>query len=155
MIKMHKLFISICLIFLSISVNAEIIGKDGIPTATMDQIYKKHPNALDISAEKKTHFSQELLKVYYKEGEEKFVDYFRPDGHFFVSGLIIAADDMMFADSKEKLKAAFNDYHIKQAVLVVNPNGAGEEFDVMLETGGKIWNVMIDKKGNLEKTEVN
>ena len=145
---------SLCLLLISVSANAEVIGKDGLPTAVIDQIYKKHPNALDISAERKTHFSQELLKVYYKEGEEKFVEYYRPDGHFFVSGLIIAADDMMFTDSKEKLKADFKDYHIKQAVLVVNPNGAGEEFDLVLETAGKAWNVLIDKKGNMAKTEV-
>jgi hypothetical protein len=151
---MHKLLFSLCLLLLSVSVNAEVIGKEGLPTAVIDQIYKKHPNALDITAEKKKHFSQDLLKVYFKEGEEKFVEYYRPDGHFFVSGLIIAADDMMFTDSKEKLKADFKDYHIKQAVLVVNPNGAGEEFDVVLETAGKAWNVLIDKKGNLEKTEV-
>jgi hypothetical protein len=151
---MHKLLFSLCLLLLSVPVNAEVIGKDGLPTAVVDQIYKKHPNALDIAAEKKKHFSQDLLKVYFKEGEEKYVDYYRPDGHFFVSGLIIAADDMMFTDSKEKLKADFKDYHIKQAVLVVNPNGAGEEFDVVLETAGKAWNVLIDKKGNLEKTEV-
>ena len=152
-IKMHKLLLSLCLICLSISAHAEKIGKEGIPTNIMDQIYKKHPNALDFTAEKKSHFSQELLKILYKEGEEKFVDYYHPDGHFFVSGLIIAADDLMFTDSKEKLKADFKDYHVKQAVLVVNPNGAGEEFDVLLETGGKSWNVLIDKKGNLAKTE--
>jgi hypothetical protein len=150
---MCKLLLSLCLICLTLSVNAEAIGKEGISPAVMDQIYKKHPNALDFTVEKKTHFSQDLLKIHYKEGEEKFVDYYRPDGHFFVSGLIIAADDMMFTDSKEKLKAAFNDYHVKQAVLVVNPNGAGEEFDVVLETAGKAWNVIIDKKGNVEKTE--
>jgi hypothetical protein len=151
---MRKLLFSLCLIFLSVSANAEIIGKDGIPTAILDQIYKKHPNAHDIAAEKKSHFTQELLKVAYKEGEEQIVEYYRPDGHFFVSGLIIAADDLMFTDSKEKLKADFKDYHIKQAVLIVNPNGAGEEFDVVLETAGKNWNVLIDKKGNVEKTEV-
>ncbi|WP_411727089.1 hypothetical protein [Methyloglobulus sp.] len=151
---MCKLLLSVCLIFLTISANAEVVGKEGIPSAIIDQIYKKHPNALDFTAEKKTHFSQELLKIYYKEGEEKFVDYYRPDGHFYVSGLIIAADDMMFTDSKDKLKAAFNDYHVKQAVLVVNPNGAGEEFDVVLETAGKAWNVLIDKKGNVEKAEI-
>jgi hypothetical protein len=151
---MHKLLFCLCLLFVSVSANAEIMGKDAIPTAIMDQIYKKHPNALDISAEKKNHFSQELLKIAYKEGEEKFVEYSRPDGHFFVSGLVIAADDMMFTDSKQKLQADFKDYHIKQAVLIVNPNGAGEEFDVVLETAGKDWNVLIDKKGNMAKTEV-
>lgn len=152
---MRKLLLILCFMFFIAPVGAETLGKDSIPTAVMDQIYKKHPNALDFTAEKKTHFSQELLKVYYKEGEEKFVDYFRPDGHFFVAGLLIEADDMMFTDSKDKLKAAFNEYNIKQAVLIVNPNGAGEEFDVVLETGGKAWNVLIDKKGNVEKTEVN
>jgi len=152
---MYKLLLSLCLIFLCTSVNAEFIDKEGIPVTIMDQIYKKHPNALDFKAERRTHFSQDLLKIYYKEGEEKFVDYYRPDGHFFVSGLLIAADDMMFTDSKEKLKTEFKDYHIKQAVLVVNPNGAGEEFDVILETGGKDWNVVINKKGDVEKTEVN
>jgi hypothetical protein len=152
---MYKLLFSLCLVFISITTNAEVIEKDAIPSVITDQIYKKHANALDITAEKKTHFSQELLKIYYKEGEDKFVDYYRPDGHFFVSGLLIAADDMMFNDSKEKLKADFNDYRIKQAVLIVNPNGAGEEYDVVLETGGKAWNVVIDKKGNLEKSELN
>ncbi len=151
---MYKLVLSLFLCFLSTCSYAERIEKDNIPSAIMDQIYKKHPNALDFSAEKKTHFAQDLLKIYYKEGEEKFVDYYRPDGHFFVAGLMIAADDLMFSDSKEKLKNAFNEYRIKQAVLIVNPNGVGEEFDVVLETAGKNWNVVIDKKGNVEKTEL-
>lgn len=156
--NMRYLFISIFLILFPFSVNAEKIEKDAIPANIMDQIYKKHPNAMNIGAEKKTHFSQELLKIFYEEGEadkkEKFVDYYRPDGHYFVSGLIIAADDMMFTDSKEKLKSEFKDYHVKNAVLIVNPNGAGEEFDIILETGGKNWNVQIDKKGNVGKTAV-
>lgn len=151
---MYKIVFSLLLVFLSVCAQAERLDRDSIPASIIDQIYKKHPKALDFSAEKKVHFAQDLLKIYYKEGEEKFVDYYRPDGHFYVSGLVIAADDMMFTDSKDKLKTEFNDYHIKQAVLVVNPNGVGEEFDVVLETAGKDWNVLIDKKGNLEKTEV-
>ena len=79
---MRKLLLSLSLIVLSIAAHAETIAKDGIPSVIMDQIYKKHPNALDFTAENKTHFSQELIKVYYKEGEEKYVDYYRPDGHF-------------------------------------------------------------------------
>ncbi len=151
---MQHLILGICLILSSFSVSAEKMEKDQIPPTIMDQIYKKHPKALDFTAEKKSHFSQDLLKIFYKEGEEKFVDYYRPDGHFYVSGLIIAADDMMFTDSKEKLRVEFKDYTIKNAVLIVNPNGAGEEFDVVLATGGRNYNVRIDKKGNLEKTEV-
>jgi hypothetical protein len=134
---------------------AEVIDKDKIPSQITDQIYKKHSNAVNMTAEKKTHFAQELIKVFYKEGEEKYVEYYRPDGHFFVSGHIIAADDMMFTDSKEKLKTEFNNYKIIEAVLIPNPNGSGEEFDVVLETSGKAWNVLIDKKGNIAKTETN
>ncbi len=151
---MHKLLLVLTLLFSALSAYAEVIEKEGIPNTIIDKIYKKHANAVDLTAERKSHFSQDLLKVYYKEGEDKFVDYFRPDGHFFVSGLLIAADDMMFTDSKEKLKAEFNDYKIKQAILVVNPNGAGEEYDVVLETQGKAWDVIIDKKGNLAKAEI-
>ncbi len=151
---MRKLLLFLAFIITSPLLIAESVDKNSIPQAILDQIYKKHPNALDFSAEKKTHYSQELLKIYYKEGEEKYVDYFRPDGHYFVAGHIIAADDMMFTDSKEKLKAAFNDYKIKDAILVVNPNGNGEEFEMVLENGGKLWDVSIDKKGNIEKNEV-
>jgi hypothetical protein len=152
---MYKFLFGLCLALALTCGNAETVEKDSLPPTITDQIYKKHANAVDLSAEKKNHFSQELLKVNYKEGEDKFVDYFRPDGHFYVSGLLIAADDMMFNESKEKLKTEFNDYRIKQAVLVVNPNGVGEEYDVVLETDGKAWNVVIDKKGNVEKSEIN
>lgn len=149
---MYKLLLFICFLLLSPVSFAE--GADGIPQSILDQIYKKHPNAADFTVEKKNHYSQDLLKIHYKEGEEKYVDYFRPDGHYFVAGHLIAADDMMFTDSKEKLKAEFNDYKIRDAVLIVNPNGNGEEFDVLLENGGKLYAVLIDKKGNIEKSEV-
>ncbi len=152
---MRKLLVLISFILFTPYANAEATTTDGIPSAIMDQIYKKHPNALDFSAEKKVHFSQNLLKIYYKDGEEKHIDYYRQDGHFYVAGSIVAADDMMFSDSKEKLKSAFNEYKIKEAIMVVNPNGNGEEFDVVLENAGKNWNVVIDKKGNIEKTELN
>jgi hypothetical protein len=150
---MRLLVLSLILFLQSFIVTAEVV--DNLPTQITDHIYKKHPNAVSITAEKKTHFSQDLLKIFYKEGEEKFVEYYRPDGHFFVSGHIIAADDMMFTDSKEKLKSEFKDYKIREAVMVVNPNGSGDEFDVVLETGGKVWNVLIDKKRNLAKSEMN
>ena len=59
---MHKLLLSLCFILLSSAVNAEVIEKDAIPTAIMDQIYKKHPNALDITAEKKKPFLPRIVK---------------------------------------------------------------------------------------------
>jgi hypothetical protein len=152
---MQKTFLSLILLIISNFSYAEILEQNAIPQSIMDEIYKKHSGALSFTAEKTAHFGQELYKVHYKDGEEKFVDYYRPDGRLFVSGHIIAADDMMFTDSKEKLKAEFNDYDITNAILVVNPNGTGEEFDIILESGGKNWNVLIDKKGNLQKKESN
>lgn len=149
---MYKILLFISFIIFSAATYAE--GTDGIPQSILDQIYKKRPNASDFSVEKKVHYSQDLLKIHYKQGEEKYIDYFRQDGHYFVAGHLIAADDMMFTDSKEKLKAEFSDYKIRDAVLVVNPNGNGEEFDVVLENGGKIYSVLIDKKGNIEKAEI-
>lgn len=152
---MRKLLMIIFFVLFTPLVNAEPAANGSIAPAIMEYIYKKHPNALDFTSEKKVHFGQDLVQIIYKEGEERYVDYFRPDGHYYVAGSIIAADDMMFNDSKEKLKADFNDYKIKEAILVVNPNGTGEEFDVVLESTGKMWNVLIDKKGNVEKTELN
>ena len=151
---MKKIILSLILILVSAFAYAETVDKENVPAEIMDQIYKKHPKALDFSVEKRSHFDQELLKISYKEGEEKFVDYFRPDGHYYVAGHLIAPDDMMFTDSKEKLKSVFSDYKITDAILIVNPNGTGEEFDLILENGGKNWSVTIDKKGNIEKTEL-
>jgi hypothetical protein len=67
---MRNKFLSLGLIVLSMSsasVSAEVITKDTIPAPVLEKFYKKHPNALDISAEKKTHFKQALIEISFKE----------------------------------------------------------------------------------------
>ena len=56
---------------------------------------------------------------------------------------------MMPAASHESLKAAFTNYTIKEAILVVNPNGVGEEYDLTVNSEGVNWSVIIDYKGNI------
>jgi hypothetical protein len=53
----------------------------------------------------------------------------------------------------DSLKAAFSDYEIKEAILVVNPNGPGEEFDFIVSSSGSEWSVSIDGEGKITSKE--
>ena len=139
----------------SISANAEILGKDAIPPQIMDQLYKRHPNALDISAEKKTHFKQSLYEITFKEekDKEKMIELYRDNGHFFVSGNNVQGANMMPAIAYDNLKSAFGTYTIKDSILVVNPNGVGEEYDLTVNASGIDWSVIVDHAGNITQKE--
>jgi len=139
----------------SISANAEILGKDAIPPQIMDQLYKRHPNALDISAEKKTHFKQSLYEITFKEekDKEKMIELYRDNGHFFVSGSNVQGANMMPAIAYDNLKSAFGTYTIKDSILVVNPNGVGEEYDLTVNASGIDWSVIVDHAGNITQKE--
>lgn len=136
----------------SMPVYAEIVGKEGIPPAIMDKMYKKHPSALDISAEQKNHFGQDLYEVFFKEGETKQVELYKPDGHFYVNGALTETSktsNVMPSTAYDSLQAAFTTYEIKEVVLVPNPNGLGEEYDLTVNVSGADWSVSIDKTGNI------
>jgi len=51
------------------------------------------------------------------------------------------------------LKAAFGTYTIKEAILVVNPNGVGEEYDLTVDVSGNDWSVIVDHAGNIIQKE--
>jgi len=51
------------------------------------------------------------------------------------------------------LKAAFDTYTIKDSVLVVNPNGVGEEYDLTVNASGSDWSVIVDHNGNITQKE--
>jgi len=36
---------------------------------------------------------------------------------------------------------------------VVNPNGAGEEYDLVVNASGTLWHVSLDRNGNITKKE--
>ena len=74
---------------------------------------------------------------------------YRNNGHFFVGADDVTSANMMPASSYDSLKAAFDTYTIKEAILVVNPNGVGEEYDLTVNSSGVDWSVIIDYKGNI------
>lgn len=139
----------------AVSAHAEVLGKDAIPHPVMDQFYKKHPNAIDISAEKKTHFKQELYEITFKEDKDKdpIIELYRVNGHFFVNGSNVQGANMMPAVANDNLKAAFGTYTVKSSTLVVNPNGIGEEYDLTVNASGNDWSVIIDRTGNITQKE--
>ena len=141
----------VVLSFLSVTVNAELLSKDAIPTSILDQLFKRHPNAMDITAEKKTHFKQALYEVTFKAEKDKEVDIelFRENGRFFVNADNVTTANMMPATGYDNLKAAFGTYTIKEAILVVNPNGPGEEYDLIVTSSDTDWSVMVDFNGNI------
>jgi len=135
--------------FVAFSAHAELLGKDGLPAAIVDQLYKKHPNAADISALPKKHFKQELYEIHFKEGEESVVEYYRKNGHFFVSAPVIDPSGLLPPGTLDNLKAEFPNHEIKQALQVANPNGAGEEYDFTLDVSGSHWSVSVDGEGKI------
>jgi hypothetical protein len=143
------------LTLLSVSADAEILGKDAIPSEIMDQLYKRHPNAIDISAEKKTHFKQSLYEITFKEekDKEKIIELYRDNGRFFINGDNIQGANMLPSAAYDNLKAAFDTYTIKNTILVVNPNGVGEEYDLTVNASGEDWSVIVDRNGNITQKE--
>ena len=139
----------------SVSADAEILSKDAIPLQIMDQFYKRHANAIDISAEKKIHFKQSLYEITFKEekDKEKIIELYRDNGHFFVNADYVTGSNMMPAVAYDNLKAAFDTYTIKDSILVVNPNGVGEEYDLTVNVSGNDWSVIVDHAGNITQKE--
>ena len=135
------------LTFVSGFSHAGMIAREAIPEKIMAQLQKQHPNALDVTAEAKNHFGQSLYALYFKEGDLDMIEFYRVDGHFYVSGEKIDAFNLIPPAVNDNLKAAFNKYEVKQAILVANPNGVGEEYDLVVNASGKNWSVSVDGKG--------
>jgi len=155
---MRKNFLNLGLLVLalsSISANAEILGKDAIPAPILDEFYKRHPNAVDISAEQKVHFKQDLYEIFFKDGKDKPLDIelYRNNGRFFVNADDVTTSNMMPSLGYDNLKATFDVYTVKEALLVVNPNGVGEEYDLTVNAAGNDWSVIVDYKGNITQKE--
>ena len=137
----------------SASTYADTLIKDEIPEAVLASLYQKHPNALDITAQPKKHFNQDLYLVFFKEGDEKLIELYRVKGPFYVNGAVIEASGLVPDVTFQNLKSAFNEYEIKQTILVVNPNGPGEEYDMILLSAGQEWSVSLDANGNIVSKE--
>ena len=137
----------------SFSSYAEMMDKEALPQKVLANLYKRHPNAFDITARPEKHFNQDLYEIFFKEGEENLIELYRVNGAFFVNAVLIDASELVPPAAYENLKAAFGDYQIKHVILVVNPNGPGEEYDFTVDDAGRIWNVLIDTNGNIISKE--
>jgi hypothetical protein len=151
-----------CVVLTLFSVSAfadAVIPKESIPEKILAAFNKKHPNAISVTAEQKKHFGQELYAIAFKEAkeaDERSIAYYRVNGNFYVNGDEIDTAKTsveMPPASYENLKAAFNNYEIKEAILVVNPNGAGEEFDLVVNASNEIWHISLDRAGNITQKE--
>jgi hypothetical protein len=138
---------------------AAVLSKEAIPEKILATFNKKFPNAISVTAEQKTHFGQELYLIAFKEAKEadaRNIIYYRVNGNFYVNGDEIDTSKTsieMPPASYENLKAAFTNYDIKEAILVVNPNGPGEEFDLVVNASGTTWHISLDRNGNITKKE--
>jgi hypothetical protein len=138
---------------------AAVLPKEAIPEKILTAFNKKFPNAISVTAEQKTHFGQELYLIAFKEAKEadaRNIVYYRVNGNFYVNGDEIDTAKTsveMPPASYENLKAAFTNYDIKEAILVVNPNGPGEEFDLVVNASGATWHISLDRNGNITKKE--
>jgi hypothetical protein len=150
----------IILTVFSASVFAEaVIPKEKLPEKVLAAFNKKYPNAIEVTAEAKKHFGQELYLIAFKEAQptdERSITYYRVNGNFYVNGDQIDTGKNsveMPPASYENLKKEFTNYDIKEAILVVNPNAAGEEYDLVINAAGSVWNISLDHSGNIIKKE--
>ncbi|WP_020161406.1 MULTISPECIES: PepSY-like domain-containing protein [Methylobacter] len=137
------------------AVGAAVVAKEAIPEKIMARIHEQHPNAADIEAERKTHFGQAVYEIHFKDGESDLIELYRENGHFYVSGEKIDAMNLMPEAVDANLKAEFTTFEIKEAILIVNPNGPGEEYDLTVVSNNQEWSLTIDGKGNIIKKERN
>ncbi|MGZ8097181.1 MAG: hypothetical protein ACXWUD_13155 [Methylosarcina sp.] len=70
-----------------------------------------------------------------------------------MNGVLIDASGMVPPAAFDNLKAEFSNYEIKEAMLVVNPNGPGEEYDFTVSSSGSEWNVSVDGEGKIISKE--
>jgi hypothetical protein len=153
-------FSFILLTIFSITVNARTLTKQDVPEKVFDYIYHKHPKAQDISIEEKTHFGQALYEVTFTAEhkdlngqvyQEKTVDLFRVNGHFYVNAMVVQheAFNIIPTATVKSLQLNYPKYEILAMKTVANPNGVGEEYEIDLLVSGKIWNISIDDQGKI------
>ncbi len=134
----------------TLAVNAEPTTVS-IPDKVKADILKRHSTAQDLEASHETHFGQNLLEVTFKEeGKAQKLELFRADGNLFTDELLL--DDLNEAPSavKESLEKNFPGYALKKAELIVNPNGADEEYELYLVVGDVNWKISVNEKGDIQ-----
>lgn len=154
----------------SVSVQAKQLTKDQLPEKILSHFNKKHPKVTNLVITEEKHFGQALYELDFTEEltikvpdnsdvkgqkqktevvKEETAVFYRTNGHFFVSSEKIYAFNIIPGVVIDGLKAAFPDYKITAAQLVINPNGPGEEYEVVINSLGSSWRVSLDSKGGI------
>lgn len=122
-----------------------------IPEKVSASILKRHPGAHELSAKEVTHFGQKLLEVAFKdENDQEILELFTVKGHIFTRAL--KAEDLgsVSPSAIDRLNQEFPKHTLQKTEIVVNPNGAGEEYELYLHADGYDWKVCINDKGELK-----
>jgi hypothetical protein len=153
------------------SAQAVQISKEQLPAKVLPHFMKKHPVTSNLVIEEKMHFGQKLYELSFTEektskvlddDEEKYKNittkeetsvFYRKNGSFFVSAEKIYAFSVIPSIATNGLKAAFPDYKITAAKVIINPNGSGEEYEVDITSLNIPWSVSLDGKGNIISKE--
>jgi hypothetical protein len=152
----------------SVTVQAKQLTKEQLPAKVIAHFNKKHPKTSNLVITEQKHFGQTLYELNFTEeltirvpdekdvkGEklkdqvtkEEAAVFYRTNGHFFVNSEKIYAFNIIPGVVINGLKAAFPDYKITAAQLVINPNGPGEEYEITITSAGQSWNVGLNSKG--------
>ena len=157
------------------TVEAKQLTKQELPEKILSHFAKKHPKVTNLVITEEKHFGQDLYELDFIEeltikvpdekdvkgqklkaevAKEETAVFYRKNGHFFVNSEKIYAFNIIPGIVINGLKAAFPDYKITAAQLIVNPNGPGEEYEVVITSAGKPWRVSLDSKGTIISKEV-
>ena len=161
---------AICLAVSSISVQAKQLTKQELPKKLLIHFSKYHPKTSNLVITEQKHYGQNLFELSFTEeltikvpdekdvkGEklkpktvsEEVSIFYRTGGQFFINSEKIYAFNIIPGVVINGLKAAFPDYKITAAQLIPNPNGPGEEYEIVITSLGSSWSVSIDSKGTI------
>ena len=148
--------ISIAALLIAFTVHAENDSSITIPDKVRSNILKRHPQAQDMHASYETHFGQKLLEVSYKDAtDEEILELFTTYNHLFTNELKIDNLGGISTAALSTLKETFPNYTLQKAELIVNPNGAGEEYEIYLRANGDNWKISINDRGTtLDKQQL-
>ncbi len=125
-----------------------------IPEKVTANILKRHPGAHEMSAKEETHFGQKLLEVSFKdETGQEILELFTAKGHIFTRVSKTEGLYGVSVSAVERLNQEFPKHTLQRTEVIVNPNGAGEEYDIYLHANGHDWNVCINHKGELKEKQ--
>jgi hypothetical protein len=149
----------------SVSVEAKQLTKEQLPAKLLTHFTKKHPKTSNLIITEQKHFGQSLYKLSFTEelmlkvpdtetgklkqemAREDTTIFYRSGGQFFVNAQKIEAFNVIPGIVIDGLKTAFPDYKITAALMIPNPNGPGDEYEITITSAGQNWNVALNNKG--------